>query len=224
MATTIVSDTFTDLNNTLLQNHNPDIGNAGSWNRLSGVNTDMIISSAAPGTVGVQFIGSTPLYQNTTANIVNGSIEIALINTLSIGYGPRLIARLTSTSNFYEMRCNGNGVTGQATISLFRGVTQLGSSVTVGGIGNGTIFKFIFVGNSLTGFVNGVLSISATDSTFTTGLPGFGGVSTSNAAQIFDNYKAIDTGPLIQNFAFGGSDPKLIIHNRRQPISNIGDL
>lgn len=191
--TTFASDTFTDTDTTLLENHVPDVGT--SWTKGSGstgvmtINSNTIYSSAAGAAARFWYIGAT----SATADY---DVQATFNKGASTGSTPTIIGRAsTSAVTAYGVRCdapNGNGWTLRKWISgsAFSLASTTASSCTTAKVG-----RLRMRGDQISFYVDNVLTIGPiTDSSITAA--GRAGVSTYFAdaftTRYLDTWSALD--------------------------------
>ncbi len=118
-----------------------------------------------------QTVEATVYSVNQQTGNVNEEVEIRLRSAISahVNRGYEVLFRCTHDGSQYTEIVRWNGPLGNFTY-----VKQLSGSAAGPGIRSGDIVKATIVGNVITGYINGVQVIQASDSTYTNGSPGMG--------------------------------------------------
>ena len=170
--TALVTDTFTDTNGTLLQNHASDLG--GGWTKAT-AGVDLEINSnqlSLPSGTGAS-------YTHTYGNVADGYIEWDVITTGS----NQLYFRYTDANNHYRVLTYVAGnlyiykvLLGSQTTVLFLPVALGATPYTL---------RVYFIGSDFTVFENDILIGSASDTSHSTGKIGVRQVNLS----VMDNFE-----------------------------------
>ena len=184
--TVFVSDTFTDTDAVLLQNHTPETG--GAWIRRSGFDTLEIINN--------ELKASSFQVLHYTNNASPGSADYNINfdwNFSSTGNSIGVFSRYLDASNRYLLLKQKSGSSQR--LKLFKMVSGFSTELDiiteslVVGIEAG---RFELSGATQKGFAGGVEKVSGTDSELT--LVGFTGLYfVTNASFRMDNYIVNDT-------------------------------
>ena len=186
--TVFVSDTFTDTDDVILENHTPEIG--GDWIRRSGFNAVIIKSNAITGNGFTQ----SHLVNDVSAPSVKYNLEFDWNHIIEEGGNVGVLAYYLDSSNHYVFH-KGKGFPGSQNIQLFK--LFLGNTFVLDSV-NETFVSGIVAGKmeittaSQKGFHGGVEKVSSTDADLTG--PGDVGVLLSSTLNIrLDNFIATDT-------------------------------
>lgn len=185
------SDTFTDTNGTLLENHTPDLGT--SWTKGSGldagivsINANTIYGSGASADIRMWYIGVT----STNADYdVQATFKISNTSATSL----TILGRAsTSAVTAYGLRCAG---TGWALYKWVAGTRTTLGSYTGDACTTARVGKLEMRGTSISAYVDGVLRIGpVTNSAISAA--GRAGLATFYADQYnsryIDNWSATD--------------------------------
>lgn len=178
----VISDTFTDVNGTLLQNHLPEVGLA--WERDGGttnleIQSDRLVGPASP--------PGTPRYHNLVPDIGDQIISADCFPTFR---AVQLHARLTPPNDFYFLQARSNF------LGIFR-ATEESENLLVSKFLFEPIsgpVSFVLEGSTLKGFYKGVEEISVVDSTHESG---FAGMLVSNDTAM-DNFQVDAIIPCVE--------------------------
>jgi hypothetical protein len=162
--TVFVSDTFTDTNGTLLQDHTPEIG--GNWIRRTGSQNFDIQSNTARVTVAKIAIHA---YTNdTTAGAADYDVQSDVTVTASgNAWGVGLVGRLTDAGNYYFAIF---GPSGTARLEIRKRVSDSETILdfVAEDIGDGTFeFKFEITDSSKKLYIDSVEKVSTADNELT---------------------------------------------------------
>lgn len=156
----LILDTFTDANGTKLQDHTPEIG--GSWFQTESFRDTIIednhIEAAPPSLGGDRYLNDFTIPDD---GIVSADF------TPGEG-GCELSCRATSITDGYFLKINATNL--QLFIRTAGGTSLLKTEFGLDPLPGNIALKF--EGNVLQGFIDDVLSIEATDSTYPSGLVG----------------------------------------------------
>jgi hypothetical protein len=142
-----------------------------------------------------QTVEATVYSVNQQVGNVTEEVEIRLRSTITahVNKGYEVLFRCTHDGTQYTEIVRWNGPLGNWTY-----VKQLSGSAAGPGIRNGDVVKATIVGSVITGYINNVQVIQASDSTHTTGNPGMGfymnRVANANADYGFTRFSAWDSG------------------------------
>jgi hypothetical protein len=176
-------DTFTDTDGTLLQNHTSDSGH--SWSRVVGsvnfeIRNNRVQTLTSPSKVrNVYVVSATPPSTNYYVQAVVGGTD----NSSSGDIVGVVARKQAGADTYYALQLVG-GADGSRFLELAKYVsgtkTQLSTYSFDWSTNTNYTLKLVVDGNSLTGYLDGVQRVSATDSSITSA--GQAGIVASNSS------------------------------------------